>query len=94
MKKRIIIILVIIILTFIVFFTIDNQRAINGKSPIFCIQYSTKKDGGTKEYIGFGYKVIEYHKLNGYSKIQIGNIFLKYDSNLGGTMDVIPIENK
>ncbi len=92
MKKRVIGVLILIILIGIIFFTIDNQRAINGESPMFCIQYSTQKDGGTKEYIGLGYKVIEYHKLNGYKKIQVGNIFLKYDSTLGGTMEVIPIE--
>ena len=34
--------------------------------PIFCFNFIdiySYKDGGTIEYIGFGYKVIDFHKL-------------------------------
>lgn len=50
----------------IVFFITDYNLTKNQKLPIF----STKlfgifsyQDGGTVEYIGFGYKVIDFHKL-------------------------------
>lgn len=91
-KKKILIIIIILFVIACIFFGIDYQRAKKGESPLFCIQYSVLRDGGTKEYIGLGYKVIEYHKLNGYTNIHIGTIFLKYDNNLTGGQGLAPIE--
>ena len=82
--KKIFLLFLAIVIIAIVFFSVDLYRAKNGKSPIFCINYGTLKDGGSKEYIGLGYKVIVYHKLNGYKNMHIGTLFMKYDSNLGG----------
>ena len=72
-------------------FSVDFYRAQNGKSPVFCIHYSTLKDGGTKEYIGFGYKVIAYHKTNGYKNIHVGTFFMQYDDQLGGKLTLEPV---
>ncbi|MCL2859402.1 MAG: hypothetical protein FWF46_02290 [Oscillospiraceae bacterium] len=80
----ILIIFLIIILLSIVFAIIDYNRAKKQQIPVFCIKLYTDMDGGTKEYIGLGYKVIAYHKLNGYNKIHFGSIFMKYDNTLTG----------
>ena len=90
-KKTILRIFLVIFITAVIFFSIDFYRAQNGKSPIFCIHYSTLKDGGTKEYIGFGYKVIEYHKINGYKNIHVGTFFMQYDDQLGGKNTLEPV---
>ena len=36
-------------------------------------------DGGTIEYFGLGYKVIDFHTLAGYDDIKIGTWFMDYD---------------
>ncbi|MBT2682269.1 hypothetical protein [Bacillus sp. ISL-37] len=35
------------------------------RPPNFSIQADTYKDGGTKVYLGLGYKVIDYNQLDG-----------------------------
>ena len=87
------IILAIIVIIGIIFFAVDYSRANDQKSPIFCINTSVLKDGGTKEYIGLGYKVIEYCKIDGYDKIHIGTWLMKYDETLKGCnlLDGFPI---
>lgn len=83
MKKGVKIFLVIIVLFLllaIIFFTIDYNRVKNNEVPIFCINYETLRDGGTKKYIGLGYKVIDFHTLAGYDDIKIGSWFMDYDN--------------
>ena len=36
-------------------------------------------DGGTIEYFGLGYKVIDFNMLNGYDEMKIGSWFMKYE---------------
>ena len=78
----------VIILLGIVFFAVDYTRVQKQEKPIFCINYATANDGGTKEYIGIGYKVIDFHKIqevdeNGnnsyYDEIKIGTWFMNYN---------------
>ena len=45
-----------------------------GNEPIFCVNIKTYRDGGTKEYIGIGYKVIKYNN-NQRKDFQIGTFF-------------------
>lgn len=75
------IILLVVIITGIIFFCIDSNRVKNGELPMFCINNpaGTLMDGGTKEYIGLGYKVIKFNKLNGYKETKIGSWFMKYE---------------
>ncbi len=82
MKKRIKILLIIlgvIILLGLIFFAVDYNRVQKQEKPIFCINYSTLRDGGTKEYIGLGYKVIDFNMLNGYNEMKIGSWFMQYE---------------
>lgn len=66
------IVLGIIVVLGIVFFTIDYSRVRKQEKPIFCINIATYTDGGTKEYYGLGYKVIDFHTLAGFDYIKIG----------------------
>lgn len=59
-------VIITLLILWIIFFATDYTLAQNQKLPIF----STKlfgllsyQDGGTVEYIGIGYKVIDFHKL-------------------------------
>ena len=41
-------------------------------TPLFAIKTLELKDGGTKEYTGLGYKVIDYNEIQGRRDIEIG----------------------
>lgn len=73
------IVLGIIIILGIIFFAIDYNRVKKQETPIFCINVGTLNDGGTKEYLGLGYKVIDFHTLAGYDDIKIGTWFIDYN---------------
>ena len=75
------IILGIIVILGIVFFVIDYNRVQKQEKPIFCIQNPAGviSDGGTIEYFGLGYKVIDFHTLAGFDDIKIGNWFMDYN---------------
>ena len=36
-------------------------------------------DGGTVEYLGLGYKVIDFHTVAGFDDIKIGTWFMNYN---------------
>lgn len=75
------IIFIILIVMGLVFFCIDYTRVQKGEKPIFCIANpsGTYRDGGTVEYFGLGYKVIDFHQLSGYDEIKIGTWFMQYE---------------
>ena len=74
-------ILGIIVVLGIVFFTVDYNRVKNQKKPIFCIKSPAGgiMDGGTIEYLGLGYKVIDFHTIAGFDDIKIGTWFMDYN---------------
>ena len=77
--KVLLIILGVIIILGLIFFAVDYSRVQKQEKPIFCINYATANDGGTNEYLGLGYKVIDFNRLNGYDEIKIGSWFMKYE---------------
>ena len=74
-------ILGIIVVLGIVFFTVDYNRVKNQEKPIFCIKdpAGVIMDGGTIEYLGLGYKVIDFHTIAGFDDIKIGTWFMDYN---------------
>ena len=89
----------ILLLLALLFAWIDFSRVQQGKSPLFSFRIAVYKDGGTKEYLGLGYKIIDYHKVNCYEKAHIGTWFLAYDNNLDGggpfpVMGPLPLTNE
>ena len=79
--KILLIILEIIIVLGIIFFAIDYYRVNNNEKPIFCIKSPAGaiRDGGTTEYFGIGYKVIDFNTTEGFDDIKIGTWFMKYN---------------
>ncbi|SHH72327.1 hypothetical protein SAMN02745196_01201 [Clostridium collagenovorans DSM 3089] len=79
--KIILSILLVIIILLTTFFAVDFIRAKNNKKPIFYIPSLTKEcnDGGTMTYYGLGYKVIDFHRSNGYDEIKFGSWSMDYD---------------
>lgn len=76
--KTLIISLLIIITIILIFFAIDVYRLTIHKEPIFCINTITYRDGGSKEYLGIGYKIIKYNS-NNRQDFEVGTWFLKYN---------------
>lgn len=64
--KILLVILIIIIILGVLFFLVDYTRTKKGEKPIFCISNPAGiyKDGGTIEYYGIGYKIIDFNMLN------------------------------
>lgn len=77
--KVALIILGVIIILVLIFFSIDYNRVKNGEKPIFCINTANANDGGTKEYLGLGYKIIDFNRLDGYDEVKIGTWSMKYE---------------
>ena len=79
--KILFIIIGIIIVLGIVFFVVDYNRVQKQEKPIFCIQNPAGviSDGGTIEYFGLGYKVIDFHTLAGFDDIKIGTWLMDYN---------------
>ena len=75
------VILGVIIILGIVFIAVDYVRVQKQEKPIFCIQNPAGiiNDGGTIEYFGLGYKVIDFHTLEGFDDIKIGTWFMDYN---------------
>lgn len=86
MSKKVCIRLVVITIFigfFITFtFLMDIGRIIEKKEPIFSIQKAVYEDGGTIEYIGFGYKIYKGKKEKK-EFIKFGSIFSTYESVVG-----------
>lgn len=80
-STKIIVILGILIILGMILFTIDFIRVDNNKSPILCIQVKLYEDGGSREYIGFGYKVIKYVALENNKELyKIGTYFMQFNN--------------
>lgn len=58
------------------------------RGPYFAVQTKEYDDGGTKEYIGFGYKVIDYNQMNGRQDKVIGSFSLEYNTDVLEVKDI------
>lgn len=95
MKKVIKLVIAIIVALAIIsgiMILVDCSSIKSEKEPIFAKMSATLNDGGTVIYTGFGYKIIDFHMLNGYDETKVGTLFTKpedfseeykkYDENL------------
>lgn len=58
----------------------DWWLAIQDRSPLFAVPVVTYKDGGTKVYLGVGYKIIAYSILEGRQDTVFGSWFMSYSN--------------
>ncbi len=81
--KKVLKLLVAFILAIVILggamFLVDCSRVKSGKTPICVITKEVYKDGGTVEYTGLGYKIIDFNRVNGYDEVKIGSWFMKYE---------------
>ncbi len=56
--------------------------------PFFAIKLKTYKDGGSKVYYGFGYKVIKYNQIQGRRDKQIGLWTMPYNTEALNVSDL------
>lgn len=87
--KGILIIVGILVLLALICFCVDYSRVKKQEKPIFCINLATYRDGGTKEYYGLGYKVIDFNRIDGYDEMKIGSWLMKYEEV---AEDYIPLQ--
>ena len=102
--KIVLILLAIIIVLGIICYAVDYNRVKEQKLPIFCIPMTIYSDGGTMEYWGLGYKVIDFNRLytdetpdwekEANSKICIGSFFMDYHDAYQKARQGITIEIK
>lgn len=52
----------------------DYHLAKEEKQPIFAKKTTMAKDGGTIEYLGLGYKVTDYNKIDGRQDIEFSTL--------------------
>ena len=62
-------------------FIVDYNKVKNNEKPIFCILEQEVNDGGTKIYLGLGYKVIDFNTLYGLVS-DFNDEIEKYNNNL------------
>ena len=81
--KRFLKVLVALVLALVIIggvtFLIDASRVKSEKTPIFVCKGQELKDGGTTEYIGLGYKVIDFNLIDGYHGCVIGPWTMNFD---------------
>lgn len=79
--KVLLIVVFLIVALGLTFFIVDYNRVQKQEKPIFCIQNPAGiiMDGGTIEYFGLGYKVIDFHTIAGFDDIKIGSWFMDYN---------------
>lgn len=81
-KKTLIHTLIILCLLIIIGVTmllVDWNLIAEGRAPMFSVTKNIYEDGGTIEYIGFGYKIFKYNKLEGPTSIKVGTLFMQYE---------------
>ena len=78
MKKYIILVIITLIVLVATFALIDYTKVKNNEEPIFCMYTSQYDDGGTTEYFGLGYKIIDFNTLFGFDEVKIGTWFISY----------------
>ncbi len=66
---------------YLVVLSVDYTLARQDHAPIFAIETLTYKDGGTKVYLGLGYKVIRYHVIDGRQDTDFGSWFIHYNNS-------------
>ena len=69
-KRRLYRVLIAVVAAYLLVFSlswglgeIDYNRVNHEKSPIFCVSLGIIEDGGTEEYVGFGYRLTAYKEL-------------------------------
>lgn len=82
--KRLIVIVLILIVLIATLFCADIYKILNNEEPIFSIKKTIYEDGGTIEYIGFGYKIFKVRRIE-YSidELKVGTIFSSYETVVG-----------
>jgi hypothetical protein len=79
--KRIINLFFTIVVIIIIMIVVDYVRVNRFEyTPLFAIKTLELKDGGTTEYMGLGYKVIDYNQIQGRRDIEIGLWNMKRNS--------------
>ena len=79
--KRVINLLFVVAIIIIIMATTDYIRVNKFEyTPLFAIKTAELKDGGTTEYMGLGYKVIDYNQIQGRRDMEIGLWNLKSNS--------------
>lgn len=79
-NAKILTIVFLILVAIIIFSIVDYNKVKSDNKPIFCFAQNKLDDGGTVEYIGLGYKIIAFHKIEGissyYGGVHVAPLFI------------------
>lgn len=92
--KNILIICTIVVILLSTMIIADFNYVLQGEKPVFCFSKKEYKDGGTIEYIGFGYKIINYNAMAGRNDTVLGSILKRYDPQIDETKLKVEVDNK
>ena len=87
----IVIIAVVLLSTMII---ADFNYVLQKQKPVFCFIQNSYEDGGTIEYIGLGYKIIDYNAIYGRKDIVLGSIFKQYEPRVDESKFEDKVDNK
>lgn len=65
MRNKKVLMCTVLVIASLIMIGRDYYLTKEDRPPNFSIQADTYKDGGTKVYLGLGYKVIDYNQLDG-----------------------------
>lgn len=73
--KNLLIACIVIVILLSTMIVADFNYVLQKQQPIFCFSQHIHDDGGSVEYVGFGYKIISYNATYGRHDIVLGSIF-------------------
>lgn len=65
MRNKKVLMCTVLVIASLIMIGRDYYLTKEDRPPNFSIQADTYKDGGTRVYLGLGYKVIDYNQLDG-----------------------------
>ena len=65
MRNKKVLMCTVLVIASLIMIGRDYYLTKEDRPPNFSIQADTYKDGGTKVYLGLGYKVIDYNQMGG-----------------------------
>lgn len=92
--KNLLIFCVVAIVILATMIIADFNYVLQNQTPIFCFVRNVYEDGGTVEYIGLGYKIVDYNVMHGRQDVDLGSIFKRYDPQIDESKFEVELDNK
>lgn len=92
--RNLLLICIVVVILLSTMIIADFNFVLQGEKPVFCFIKNAYEDGGTLEYVGFGYKIIDYNAIHGRQDVVLGSIFKAYEPQIDESKFIIETDNK